>query len=145
MKIEFIAMCKGYGAEIFNNCRYQSLQLIIPDRQLRLFRGFSDNGQFDFINTDVNYSRLLTKLLWVADPYDIGRRPGVKAFRVAQQMKIKAKSLQLVYQALVRQTNLEAQMLAIPKWQPIYGVATVSTNECHKLLSQTLPRSECAH
>jgi hypothetical protein len=68
--------------------------------------------QFDFINTDVtNYGRVLTKLFWVSDPDNFGCRPGVKALRVAQQAKIEAKSLKLVYQDAVRQTNLEAQMV----------------------------------
>ena len=55
------------------------------------------------------------QLLWVADLDNFSRCPGVKALRVAQQAKIKAKSLKPVYQGAVRQTNLEAQMVGVSK------------------------------
>src|SRR6516165_8408231 len=108
-------------------------KILIPVRSLLCS---VNNRQFDFINTDVNYSRLLTQLLWVAGPDNFSRRPGVKALRVAQQAKIKAKSLKPVYQSAVRQANLKVQMIGLPKREWIYWVATVPANKCRKLFGQ---------
>jgi hypothetical protein len=121
-----------------SNAEISAVRLRSPCAQLSI-------RQFDFINTNVNYSRVLTKLVWVADPDNFGRRPGVKALRVAQQAKIKAKSLKLVYQGTVRQANFEAQMVGLPKRQWIHCAATVSANKCCKLISQMLPSRGCAH
>ena len=111
MKIEFI--------ERVNAIVQQASTIVVSNYKIsphaRVTLCSMINWQFDFINTDVNYSRVLTKLFWVADPDNFGRCPGVEALRAAQQAKIKAKSSKFVYQGPVRQANLKAQMVGLPK------------------------------
>jgi hypothetical protein len=76
---------------------------------------FDDPRQLDFVNADVNDTSVLAKLLCVADPDDLGRRPRVEPRRLAQPANFEAQPFEVAWQLVVRQSDLKAQMIGPPE------------------------------